>query len=191
MILLLIGALSWAGAAWSLPRAPDDPEAAAAMQADIEAGHRYARHGEYDAALARYRQALAADVVRLPALERRLRYTMAQLEFAAGRFQAAVAQMQAWQALEPEVESFGPYIFMGQAYFKVQEYPSAIRALEIGLGKAESAGVAIPEHWLALLHHLYVEERKWQQAEGVLERLTSLYPSPRYRQLLEEVRERS
>lgn len=158
------------------------------LQAQQMSGYVHAHRGEYARALYHYALALEERDVLGNDLERRLRYTMAQLEFALGRFEAAVAQMQAWQALAAEVETFGPYILMGQAYFKVQDYGSALRSLEQGVRRAESQGAPLREDWLQLLHHLYVERRQWRDAVSVLERLSAMYPKPRYEQLLEEAR---
>jgi len=162
--------------------------AAERLQAQQMSGYVHAHRGDYATALYHYALALEERDVLGADLERRLRYTMAQLEFALGRFDAAVEQMQAWQALAADVESFGPYILMGQAYFKVQDYGSALRSLEQGVQRAESQGAPLREDWLQLLHHLYVERHQWRDAVSVLERLSSMYPKPRYQELLEEAR---
>jgi len=160
------------------------------LQAQQMIGYLHAHRGDYATALYHYALALEQRDVLGADLERRLRYAVAQLEFALGRFDAAVEQMQAWQALAADVETFGPYILMGQAYFKVEDYGSAVRALEQGVRRAESQGALLREDWLQLLHHLYVERHQWRDAVSVLERLSVMYPKPRYDQLLEQARAR-
>lgn len=160
------------------------------LKAEQMSGYVHAQRGDYARALYHYGLALEQRDVLGRDLERRLRYTLAQLEFALGRFAAAVEQMQAWQALAADVETFGPYILMGQAYFKVQDYGSALRSLEQGVRRAESQGAPLREDWLQLLHHLYVEQRQWHDAVSVLEQLSAMYPKPRYEELLQEARAR-
>jgi tetratricopeptide (TPR) repeat protein len=153
-------------------------------------GYAESRRGRYAEALTAY-EAVLADA---PALEGeavlRTRYMAAQLCFALGRYQDAVTHLQDWQDVTPGDSGFAPYILLGQAYFKVREYPHAIRSLETGLERADGEGVQIREHWLQLLHHLYVEQRQWRDAMTVLERLTRLYPNPEYEELLARTRAR-
>ena len=169
------------------PARLDGPDRARAHQM---IGFLHARRGDYATALANYAWALDHPALIADGLEGRLRYTVAQLEFALGRFEAALDQLEAWQALGREDAGFGPYILMGQAYFKVADYSDAIRCLEAGVELARAEGAVVREDWLTLLHHLYVEQQRWGDAVGVLERLASLYPSTRYEELLADARAR-
>ncbi|MBK80939.1 MAG: hypothetical protein CMQ43_08500 [Gammaproteobacteria bacterium] len=169
------------------PAALEGPDRARAHQM---IGFLHARRGDYATALANYAWSLEHPELLPAGLEGRLRYTVAQLEFALGRFEAALDQLEAWQALGSPDAGFGPYILMGQAYFKVRDYADAIRSLEAGVALARAEGAVVREDWLTLLHHLYVEQQRWGEAVGVLERLADLYPSDRYQAMLASAKAR-
>lgn len=147
-------------------------------------GYAEARRGRYSEALAAYEAVLAEGAVLDAEILQQTRYTAAQLCFALGRYRDAVGHLQSWQAVASGDTAFGPHILLGQAYFKVNAYQDAIRSLETGLARAAGEGAEIREHWLQLLHYLYVEQQQWSSAVAVLERLSRLYPKPEYQELL-------
>lgn len=167
----------------------DATDAQTRVQAHHMIGYVYQRQGEHARALHHYLQMLELGAAMPEGQEAQARYTAAQLSFALGDFAQTVRHLKAWQDLGGS-RSAGPYILLGQAYFKVQDFPRAIRSLETGVGRAEQEGQAVREHWLKLLHHLYAEQNQWRDAEAVLQRLTTLYPRPEYDDLLEEARAR-
>jgi tetratricopeptide (TPR) repeat protein len=167
----------------------DAVDAEIRLQAHHMIGYVYQRQGEHAQALHHYRQMLGLSPAMPDGLHAQTRYTAAQLSFALGDFAQTVEHLKAWEELGRS-QGAGPYILLGQAYFKVQDFPRAIRSLETGVGRAEQAGEAVREHWLKLLHHLYSEQDQWRDAEAVLQRLTALYPKPEYENLLEAARAR-
>lgn len=155
-------------------------------------GYARVRQGDYEAALEDYLAVLDNPAVVDGQVLQQTRYTAAQLCFALERFDDTVRHLRDWQeAGGGEAGAFGPYILLGQAYFKNREYRHAIASLETGLGLATSAGAAVPEHWLLLLHHLYESQQQWSEAVAVLERLSRLYPSAEYDAMLERTRART
>ncbi len=149
-------------------------DAAGRMELRRMIGYARARQGDFSGALEAY-EALLKDGRNLDAAAvSQTRYAAAQLCFALERFDEAVNHLLAWREAEQNDAGFGPYILLGQAYFKVGAVPDAISALETGLDRARLEGARIREHWLRLLHHLYVDQQRWRDAAAVKERLARL-----------------
>jgi len=135
---------------------PGDVDTLARLEAHHMIGYVYQRKGEYGKALEHYRRMLEHRDVMAVGLLAQTRYTAAQLSFALADFEQTVEHLRAWQRLGGG-NSAGPYILLGQAYFKVGDYRRAIRSLETGISRAEQQGQTVREDWVLLLHHLQAQ----------------------------------
>lgn len=152
-------------------------------------GYAHARLGNYALARDHYAAALEAADYLAEAQRARIHYTLAQFDFALGDFRQARDHLLAWRGADgAEPQGAAAYVLLGQTYFKLGDSMAAIEALQAGVRCAEDLGEPVAEHWLRLLHHLYVTTGQWPQAVGVLEDLARSYPSAEYEQLLAQAR---
>ena len=112
-------------------------------------------------------------------LETTTLYTLAQLSFVAERYQDALDYMETWigKANNPGAD---PHIFMGQVYYQMKNYPSAIEQIEKGIQIAKDRDVTIKENWWALLNYLYFEQENWDKVLEILEILVRDFPKRDY-----------
>ncbi len=137
----------------------EDADTGTRLEAHHMVGYVYQRKGEYAKALEHYRHMLEHRHAMAAGLHVQTRYTAAQLSFALGDFEQTVRHLNAWKRLGGSPAA-GPYILLGQAYFKVGDYPRAIRSLEIGISRAERLGQSVREDWLRLLRHLHEQAQR-------------------------------
>ena len=106
-------------------------------------------------------------------------YTLAQLNFVAERYRKALEYMERWitTANNPGPE---PYIFLGQVYYQMQDYRSAVPQIEKGISVARERGTKIKEQWCALLNYLYYEQENWPKVLSILEILVKNWPKRDY-----------
>ena len=106
-------------------------------------------------------------------------YTLAQLSFVAERYPDALKYMEIWisKATNPSPE---PYIFMGQVYYQMQDYPRSTVQIERGIGVAQDRGTAVKENWWGLLNYLYFEQENWPKVLETLEILVRDFPKRQY-----------
>ncbi|MDZ7671018.1 MAG: tetratricopeptide repeat protein [Gammaproteobacteria bacterium] len=134
----------------------EDADTRTRLEAHHMIGYVYQRKGEYGRALEHYQRMLEHRDAMAAGLLAQTRYTAAQLSFALADFEQAVEHLRAWQRLGGS-SAAGPYILLGQAYFKVGDYPRAIRSLETGISRAERQGQTVREDWLRLLQYLQAQ----------------------------------
>ncbi|MCZ6709605.1 MAG: hypothetical protein O7B25_04505 [Gammaproteobacteria bacterium] len=106
-------------------------------------------------------------------------YTLAQLSFVIERYRDALDYMETWisKANNPGPE---PHIFMGQVYYQMEDYLSAIDQIEKGINVAQERGTAVKENWWALLNYLYFERENWPMVLETLEILVRDFPKRDY-----------
>jgi len=106
-------------------------------------------------------------------------YTLAQLNFVSERYSDALRYMERWitTANNPGPE---PYIFLGQVYYQMQNYRSAVPQIEKGISVARERGTKIKEQWYALLNYLYYEQENWPKVLSILEILVKNWPKRDY-----------
>ncbi|MFP6816534.1 MAG: hypothetical protein VB949_12825 [Pseudomonadales bacterium] len=106
-------------------------------------------------------------------------YTLAQLSFVIERYRDALNYMETWisKADNPGPQ---PHIFMGQVYYQMEDYLSAIDQIEQGINVAQERGTTVKENWWALLNYLYFERENWPKVLETLEILVRDFPKRVY-----------
>ena len=134
---------------------------------------------DYSGAIRHYEKVLEQGEDIPEGLETTTLYTLAQLCFVAERYNDSLRYMEIWidKANNPGPE---PHIFMGQVYYQMQDYPSAIGQIERGITVANERGTAIKENWWALLNFLYFEQENWPKVLEILEILVRDFPKRDY-----------
>ncbi len=142
-------------------------------------GFVYFSEENYAAAINEYKQVVAQGDQIPEGLETTTLYTLAQLSFVEERYQDALDYMEAWitKANNPGAD---PHIFMGQVYYQMQDYPSAIKQIEKGIQIAKERDLEVKEQWWALLNYLYYEQENWPKVLEILEILVRDYPKRDY-----------
>jgi len=133
---------------------------------------------DYPAAIRHFTEVIAEAPSSLTALRTKTHYSLAQLHFVTANYQQALIHIQDWQVIAKDTGPI-PYIFMGQVYYQLNDYPRAVTALEKGLDRVESEK-DIRENWWALLLYLEYEMEHWERCVKVLAKLQEFYPSEAY-----------
>lgn len=142
-------------------------------------GFVYFTEEKYSDAINSYKQVIAQGEDIPEGLEVTTLYTLAQLSFVDEQYQQALDYMETWitKANNPGAE---PYIFMGQVYYQMDDYPAAISQIEKGINVAKERDVTIKEQWWALLNFLYYEQENWPKVLEILEILVRDFPKREY-----------
>ncbi len=74
----------------------------------------------------------------------------------------------------------GAYVFLGQVYYQLDQYPDAINAFEKAVALAQERGLEVKENWWATLRYLYFEREDWDNVLRVLEILVRDFPKREY-----------
>ena len=74
----------------------------------------------------------------------------------------------------------GAYVFLGQVYYQLNQYPDAINSLEKAVAVAQERGLEVKETWWSLLRYLYFEREDWDNTLRVLEILVRDFPKRDY-----------
>ena len=106
-------------------------------------------------------------------------FALAQLNFVTEDYPAAVKILSEWfrQASDPQPDA---YMLLAQAYYQMQDYAKAEKAILAGLKQAKERQVQPKENWLALLRAVYYELGNYPRAAKVLELLVAYYPKQTY-----------
>lgn len=106
-------------------------------------------------------------------------YTLAQLSFVAERYRDALRYMEQWlgKAQNPGPD---PHIFMGQVYYQMENYRSAITQIEKGINIARERATPVKENWWSLLNYLYYEQENWPKVLEILGILVRDFPKREY-----------
>jgi len=133
----------------------------------------------YQPAIRAYEQVIATPDDISEGMEAGTLYTLAQLNFVSERYREALKYMEQWlvKANNPGPE---PYIFLGQVYYQMQNFRSAIPQIEKGINVAQERGTKVKEQWYALLNYLYYEQENWPKVLEILEILVKNWPKRDY-----------
>ncbi len=134
---------------------------------------------DYDKAITAYKEVIAQGDDVPEGLEVTSLYTLAQLSFVAEHYDDALTFMELWitKATNPGP---APHYFMGQVYYQMKNYPSAIEQIELCIQVAQERGTVVKETWWVLLNFLYFEEENWDRVLAILEILVRDFPKRDY-----------
>lgn len=134
---------------------------------------------DYGAAIRHYQEVIKQGEDIPEGLETTTLYTLAQLCFVDERYNDALHYMEIWisKANNPGPE---PHIFMGQVYYQMEDYPSAVGQIERGIAVAKARNTVVKENWWALLNFLYFELENWPKVLEILEILVRDFPKRDY-----------
>ncbi|MCZ0941994.1 MAG: hypothetical protein OXJ53_02935 [Gammaproteobacteria bacterium] len=134
---------------------------------------------DYGAAIRHYQEVIKQGEDIPEGLETTTLYTLAQLCFVDERYNDSLHYMEIWisKANNPGPE---PHIFMGQVYYQMQDYRSAVGQIERGIAVASERNTPIKENWWALLNFLYFELENWPKVLEILEILVRDFPKRDY-----------
>ena len=134
---------------------------------------------DYGRAIFHYQEVIKQGEDIPEGLETTTLYTLAQLCFVDERYNDALHYMEIWisKANNPGPE---PHIFMGQVYYQMEDYPSAVGQIERGIAVAKARNTAVKENWWALLNFLYFELENWPKVLEILEILVRDFPKRDY-----------
>jgi len=142
-------------------------------------GFLYFSMEDYERAIDHYRIVINQGEDIPEGLEVTTLYTLAQLSFVAERYRDALRYMETWigKATNPGPE---PHIFMGQVYYQMEDYRSAITQIERGVAVAQERGTPVKENWWSLLNYLYYEQENWPKVLEILGILVKDFPKREY-----------
>ena len=134
---------------------------------------------DYGRAIFHYQEVIKQGEDIPEGLETTKLYTLAQLCFVDERYNDALRYMEIWisKANNPGPE---PHIFMGQVYYQMEDYRSAVGQIEQGIAVAKARNTAVKENWWALLNFLYFELENWPKVLEILEILVRDFPKRDY-----------
>ncbi len=142
-------------------------------------GFVYFSKEDYKAAIREYAIVVSQGEDIPEGLEITTLYTLAQLSFVDEQYTEALRYMEIWltKANNPGPS---PHIFMGQVYYQMEDYPSAILQIEKGIDVAQTRGTSVKENWWGLLNYLYFEQENMPKVLEILEIMVEDFPKRIY-----------
>ena len=142
-------------------------------------GFVYFSREDYKAAIREYAMVVSQGDEIPEGLEITTLYTLAQLSFVDEQYTEALRYMEIWltKANNPGPS---PHIFMGQVYYQMEDYPSAILQIEKGIDVAQTRGTSVKENWWGLLNYLYYEQENMPKVLEILEIMVEDFPKRIY-----------
>lgn len=104
---------------------------------------------------------------------------LSKFHFMEENYAEALRYTELWMARLGEPGP-GAYIFLGQVYYQLSEYPKSIKAIEQGIATAQERGLDVRENWWSLLRFLYFEAEDWDNVLRILEILVRDFPKRDY-----------
>jgi tetratricopeptide (TPR) repeat protein len=104
-------------------------------------------------------------------------FSSAIAKFETGKFHAALEDLNQHSAIS-DARNTEVQIFLGQIYYRLNEYQVATRYMERGVAAALLEGTEVRERWLQLLRFLYWELGDYENAIATIEDIQKDYPDP-------------
>jgi len=152
------------------------------------AGYTSFLRSDYPSAIASYERVVELTN-EVPALKAAALKTIAQLYFTIGDYEQALARAKQLEEVIPGDPPPDVWMLIGQAYFQLEQYESALPYVDLAVEQIESQSQVPKENWLLLQKVSLGELGDMERMEAVLEKLIALYPKPGYERMLEGMRQ--
>ncbi len=139
----------------------------------------YFSQEDYEGAIRSYEKVVAQGDKVPEGLEVGTIYSLAQLYFVTEHYQKALDSMELWLS-KADNPGPDPHIFMGQVYYQMKDYRSAIPQIQKGISIAQERGTLVRENWWQLLRYLYYEQENNPKVIEILEILVEDFPKREY-----------
>ncbi|GAL07600.1 TPR domain protein [Photobacterium aphoticum] len=137
-------------------------------------GFLYSLKDNYPKAAEYFTKALKTDALPVPVAQQ-VRYSLAQLLLAEGKFRQSVNTMKTWFEVAKttnEKPQAHAYITLASAYVQLEDYRNAIAPTKKAIAMTKSPS----ESWYVLLMAAHYELKQYKSVAGVLKTLTTKYP---------------
>jgi len=131
---------------------------------------------DLEGALANYERMAGVEGITPQQLENAL-FSVAQLQFALERWEAAIASFQRYMEIAA-APSNDVYLRIGQAYYQLERYADAIPQVRRNMELERASGSEVPQSTYALLRALYFSLEDYQGAHQVLREMIVLFNDP-------------
>jgi tetratricopeptide (TPR) repeat protein len=138
----------------------------------------YYSQEDYEGALGAYRKVVSQADIPL-AMEINTRYTIAQLYFVQEKWREGIDALNAWFKVA-DTPSAQAYILLGQGYYQLKDYDSALKNTLIAVNMYKDKGKVPKEQWYSLLRFLYFEKNNMPKTIETLRELLVNYPKKQY-----------
>lgn len=138
----------------------------------------YYSQEDYEGALGAYRKVVSQADIPL-AMEINTRYTIAQLYFVQEKWREGIDALNAWFKVA-DTPSAQAYILLGQGYYQLKDYDSALKNTLIAVNLYKDKGKVPKEQWYSLLRFLYFEKNNMPKTIETLRELLVNYPKKQY-----------
>jgi len=139
----------------------------------------YFSQEDYKGAIRSYEKVVAQGDKVPEGLEVGTIYSLAQLYFVTEQYQKSLDSMRLWLS-KAENPGPDPHIFMGQVYYQMKDYRSAVPQIEKGISVAQQRGTPVKENWWQLLRYLYYELEDNPKVIEILELMVEEFPKREY-----------
>lgn len=137
-------------------------------------GFLYSLKDDYPKAAKYFTEALKLDALPVPVAQQ-VRYSLAQLYLAEGKFKQSVNTMNEWFKIAETTEEkpqAHAYITLASAYIQLEDYRNAIPPTKKAIAMTKNPS----ESWYQLLMSAHYELKQFKNVAGVLKILTTKYP---------------
>lgn len=133
---------------------------------------------QYDQAITAYENVLAQPDLPL-GFEDSVRFSLAQLHFVEENYEESIRLLEEWFrfAENPGTQA---YIFLGQAYYALEQYENAIEPIQTAIDMSIANGQEPRENWYLLLRSIYYELKNFPMVREILETLVLKYDKADY-----------
>lgn len=137
-------------------------------------GYVFSDQGDYKNAILAYEAVLGLKD--LPTkFEDQIRFQLAQLNFAEGRYRKSLRLLDDWMQYQ-ETPSIQSYKIKGQAHYALEEYKQALVPLETAIRRTRELGKPVRENMWGLIKTVYREMGNLKKVREILEILIINYP---------------
>lgn len=134
-------------------------------------GYLYSETGDYKRATEQFGSALELNA--LPEdVTHNLRYNLAQLLIADGKYQQGIDLLNRWISNEPNPEN-SVYVLLATAHYQLKQFSKTVENIRTAINRAN----APKEDWYRMQLSAHLEMKQYDSAISVLETLLTLHPN--------------